>query len=67
MPPAKLYRPLQPGEAPPPGAVRVRLPVEVPADPKRPKAGLRCPSPVCVTTLVLVEADFGRPPYRGHL
>jgi hypothetical protein len=34
--------------------------LEQPADPRRPKAGLRCPSPVCVLTLVLVEADFDR-------
>jgi hypothetical protein len=33
----------------------------------RPKAGLRCPSPVCVTTLVLVETDFGKPPYEHRV
>jgi hypothetical protein len=57
---ANLYRPLRPGETPPPGAVRVRLPVERPADPTRPKAGHRCRSPVCAATLVLVETDFDR-------
>jgi hypothetical protein len=64
---ATLYRPLRPGETPPPGAIRVRQPVAQPTDPRRPKAGLRCPSPVCVLTLVLVEADLDRytPPF-GH-
>ena len=57
---ATLCRPLRPGETPPTHAVRVRSPVEQPADPRRPKAGLRCPSPVGVLTLVLVEADFDR-------
>jgi hypothetical protein len=57
---AKLYRPPQLGETPPPGAVRVRLPVERPADPTRHKAGYRCRSPVCAVTLVLVETDFDR-------
>jgi hypothetical protein len=38
----------------------VRSLVEKPAHPRRPKAGLRCPSPVGVLTLVLVEADFDR-------
>ena len=64
---ANVYRPLRPDETPPTNAIRVRSPVERPADPRRPKAGLRCPSPVCVVTLVLVEADLDRyePPF-GH-
>jgi hypothetical protein len=36
----------------------VRFPVEHPADPQRPKAGLRCTSSACPTTLVMIEADF---------
>jgi hypothetical protein len=67
MLPFNLYRPLRPGETPPRDAIHVRLPVKQPADRRRPKAGLRCPSPVCVLTLVLVAADFDRyePPF-GH-
>jgi hypothetical protein len=65
--PGTLYRPLHQGETPTPDAVRVRLPVEKPWDPNRPKAGLRCPSPVCVMTLVLVETDLGKPPYEHRV
>jgi hypothetical protein len=57
---ATLYRPLRPDETPAPDADRVRLPVERPADPKRPNAGFSCPTPMCVATLVLVETDFDR-------
>jgi hypothetical protein len=62
-----LYRSLRPGETPPSDAIRVRSPVAQPSDPRLPKAGLRCASPVCVLMLVLVEADFDRyePPF-GH-
>jgi hypothetical protein len=64
---ANLYRPPPPDEMPPPDTVRVRSPVEQLADSRRPEAGLRCPSPVCVLTLVLVEADPDpyEPPF-GH-
>jgi hypothetical protein len=64
---ANRYRPVRRDETPPPGVIRVRSPVEQPAEPWRPKAGLRCPAPVCVLTLVLVEADLARyePPF-GH-
>jgi hypothetical protein len=61
---AKRYRPPHPGETPTPDSVRVRFPVEGQWDPMRPKAGLRCPSPACAMTLVLVESDFGKPPYE---
>jgi hypothetical protein len=57
---ATLYRPLRPGETPPPDAIRVRQPVEQPADPERPKVGLRCTSQACPTALVMIEADFDR-------
>jgi hypothetical protein len=62
MLPAKLYHPLHQGETPTPDAVRVRFPVDKPWDAIRPKAGLRCLSPVWVMTLELVETDFGKPP-----
>ena len=57
MPPANLYRPLRPGEPVPPNAVRVRVPAELWADPKHPKAGYRCPNRRCTAAVVLVDAD----------
>ena len=55
-----LYRPLRPGETPPPGAARVRVPVETWTEPKHPKAGYRCLNRRCTAAVVLVEADDTR-------
>jgi hypothetical protein len=54
---SNLFRPLRPGEPVPPGAVRVRVPGELWADSKHPKAGYRCLNRRCTAAVVLVEAD----------
>jgi hypothetical protein len=52
---AEVTSTLRPDETPPPDVIRVRLPVEPPADPKRPALG-RLGSAACPTALVMIEA-----------